>query len=231
MRGPSEYVEILRGRKLPPTRTPLTQPENNAERDKIDDFQRKPSELRRYRQFTYELVRDYGSITDFMQKQRLKWDLLDPEESTPFANPADLKILCNDWPYGVDERIAHLVVWVKFELPEDPETGRLYPHVRRQIDEYVKETFGPHVRDEHVSGLISRVVTSAPNAPTFRSRARFPKRAREVNVSGSSSGSETGPASSRCTRSSTSTSCSSTRTRSSSRRLRTGTSHSQPECL
>lgn len=60
--------------------------------------------------------------------------------------PDDLKILCNDWPYGIDERIVHLVVWTKFELEPAPVTdlqpnGDLLPETRQAIDAYVDETF------------------------------------------------------------------------------------------
>lgn len=53
----------------------------------------------------------------------------------------DVKILYNDWPYGIDEKIVHLVVWTKFELEEDPATGDLTTEARKSIDEYVDRTF------------------------------------------------------------------------------------------
>jgi hypothetical protein len=57
--------------------------------------------------------------------------------------PDDMKILFNDWPYGVDERIKHLVVWTKFELASDPEDpkGDLTPQARQEIDDFVDKTF------------------------------------------------------------------------------------------
>ena len=63
----------------------------------------------------------------------------------------DVKILWNDWPYGIDKRIVHLVVWTKFELEDDPATGDLTDEARAEIDEYVKRTFGRRVPSEHVS--------------------------------------------------------------------------------
>ena len=35
----------------------------------------------------------------------------------------------------------HLVVWTKFELEDDPETGISTPESRKQIDEYVQRVF------------------------------------------------------------------------------------------
>ena len=68
----------------------------------------------------------------------------------------DIKILYNDWPYGIDESIVHLVVWTKFVLEDDPETDDLTPEMRRDIDEYVNRTFGSSVPPDKVSrGSIS----------------------------------------------------------------------------
>ncbi|KAF2124390.1 hypothetical protein P153DRAFT_370834 [Dothidotthia symphoricarpi CBS 119687] len=60
----------------------------------------------------------------------------------PFEFDEDVKILYNDWPYGIDPAIIHLVVWTKFELEDDPETGVSTPESRKQIDEYVTRVFG-----------------------------------------------------------------------------------------
>lgn len=54
----------------------------------------------------------------------------------------DITILYNDWPYGIDSRIKHLVVWTKFELEDDPETGLSTAESHRQIDDFVQRTFG-----------------------------------------------------------------------------------------
>lgn len=47
--------------------------------DRVDLFHRKPSELRRYRAFTYRLVKDYGSIENFILNERLQWTDLKPK--------------------------------------------------------------------------------------------------------------------------------------------------------
>lgn len=62
----------------------------------------------------------------------------------------DIKILYNDWPYGIDERIVHLVVWTKFDLPDDPQTKELTPAMRQEIDDYVDRTFCQAVPKENV---------------------------------------------------------------------------------
>lgn len=59
----------------------------------------------------------------------------------PFANAADYTILYNDWPYGIDPDITHLVVWTKFLLEDDPETGFLTRESHKLIDDFVTRTF------------------------------------------------------------------------------------------
>lgn len=61
----------------------------------------------------------------------------------------DIKILFNDWPYGIDSRIVHLVVWVKFPFEEDAVTGDLTDAARNEIDRYVDKTFRAQVGVEN----------------------------------------------------------------------------------
>lgn len=73
----------------------------------------------------------------------------------------DVKILYNDWPYGVDKDIVHLVVWTKFALEDDPATDDLTPKGRKEIDDYVQETFCSRMPAENVrSGLSSLFIFS-----------------------------------------------------------------------
>jgi hypothetical protein len=58
----------------------------------------------------------------------------------------DYKILYNDWPYGIDQRVVHLIVWTKFQLPAGRVSatnpnGDLTPEARAQINHFVDETF------------------------------------------------------------------------------------------
>ena len=67
----------------------------------------------------------------------------------------DIKIIYNDWPYGIDKSIVHLCVWTKFPLDADEKdpNGDLTPEMRAKIDEYVNKTFGSRVPAENVSRL------------------------------------------------------------------------------
>ncbi|KAJ4351868.1 uncharacterized protein N0V89_007212 [Didymosphaeria variabile] len=116
--------------------------------NRVDKFHRVPSELRRYRQFTHRLVKEYGSIMNFIVGERLQWKTMSPK-GRPFECDDDIKILYNDWPYGIDDRIVHLVVWTKFELEDDPETGLSTPASNQEIDSYVLRTFGSRLKPEN----------------------------------------------------------------------------------
>lgn len=117
---------------------------------RLDLFQRVPSDLRRYRQYSAQLVSQYGSVMDFVMSERLKWTDLCPHSEAPFGDARDFKILFNDWPYGIDERIVHLVVWTKFPLPDAPGSDDLDPEARRAIDAFVDETFVAHCGRDNV---------------------------------------------------------------------------------
>ncbi|KAM0511369.1 hypothetical protein ACHAPE_009957 [Trichoderma viride] len=118
---------------------------NNLER-----FQRIPSNLRRYKAFTYRLGKLHGSIANFVLSQRLGWELPVGPRGAPFQYEDDYKILHNDWPYGLDPRIVHLVVWTKFELKAVSATGDLTDKARREIDDFVTKTFRSRVPSNHV---------------------------------------------------------------------------------
>ncbi|KAI5206372.1 hypothetical protein E4T39_02535 [Aureobasidium subglaciale] len=112
--------------------------------NRIDLFQRVPSDLRRYKGYTAKLKDKYGSVMDFVMTERLRWQDLVPK-GEPFSDSDDIKILLNDWPYGIDTRVVHLVVWVKFQFEEDATTGDLTDAARKQLDSYVDHTFRTHV--------------------------------------------------------------------------------------
>lgn len=88
----------------------------------------------------------------FVLSQRLGWRVpIRAEGSKPFEVESDLKVLCNDWPYGIDERVVHLVVWTKFTLVDDPVTDDLTPEARSEIQKFVDERFCKRVGAENVS--------------------------------------------------------------------------------
>ncbi|ORY62162.1 uncharacterized protein BCR38DRAFT_233871 [Pseudomassariella vexata] len=120
--------------------------------NRLDLFQRVPSELRRYLGYTWKLKQEYGSVMNFVLNERLHWSTpITPKGSRPFECDEDIKILWNDWPYGIDKQIVHLVVWTKFDLEENPVTTDLTDKARKDIDDYVNNTFGAMVpRDRYI---------------------------------------------------------------------------------
>ncbi len=109
--------------------------------NRIDMFQRTPGDLKRYVQYVHYLKKRFGSVLHFIQHERLQWSSLQPSGQAPFENPTDYKILYNDWPYGIDLDIVHLVVWTKFELEDDVNTNDLSQESRAMIEEFVQTTF------------------------------------------------------------------------------------------
>lgn len=94
----------------------------------------------------------------FILDQKLQWkDTELVAQDALFRNKNDFKILMNDWPYGIDKKIIHLVVWTKFALEDDPETGDTRDDVKREIDQWVDEVFGKNCGDENVSTVLSKL--------------------------------------------------------------------------
>ena len=143
----------------------IATPEHLFQRDtwdeakqKVDDkrfdlFKRTPSELRRYREFTWRLRQEPDGILNFILAHRLHWPQPIVARGRPFECDDDIKVLWNDWPYAVDTRIVHLVVWVKFELDEDPATGLVTEATSAAISRYVRKTFS-QVPEERVSHAV-----------------------------------------------------------------------------
>ncbi len=119
----------------------LTDSLTRSETNRLDLLQRLPSDLRRYLQYIYDLKRSHGSVLSFVQHERLHWDTVILSGNPPFTDASDHKTLFNDWPYGIDTDITHLVVWTKFPLEDDSKTDDLTPRARREIEEFVDATF------------------------------------------------------------------------------------------
>ncbi|KAI0203748.1 hypothetical protein F4808DRAFT_386195 [Astrocystis sublimbata] len=117
--------------------------------NRLDLFQRKPSELRRYLEYNWKLKQDYGSVMNFILTQRLQWDVPITPKGKPFEYAEDIKILWNDWPYGIDKKIVHIVVWTKFDLEDDPATDDLTDKARAEINAFVLKTFGSRLPSDH----------------------------------------------------------------------------------
>ncbi|KAI4115620.1 MAG: hypothetical protein LQ345_003814 [Seirophora villosa] len=123
----------------------------------LSSLLRRPSSLRRYLAWTAATNAQYGSITAYICQVRLRWTPLPspsgPEFETatpvPFADARDYKILRNDWPYGVEKGIAHLIVWLKHRLDvQDNDKGDLTEEARAQVQAFVDRVFAQRLAGE-----------------------------------------------------------------------------------
>ncbi|KAL1646518.1 hypothetical protein SLS58_003103 [Diplodia intermedia] len=120
----------------------------------LDQLTRSPSQTRAYLDWSASMRRLHGSTTTYLLRERLHWTptrlapdiafaCADPT-ATPFAHPDDVKVLRNDWPYGVEPGIAHLCVWLKTPLQLKPDDGDLTDAARGAVEAFVAKTFrGP----------------------------------------------------------------------------------------
>ncbi|KAI9795328.1 MAG: hypothetical protein M1833_007240 [Piccolia ochrophora] len=123
----------------------------------LSKLTRRPSDLKRYIAWTVGIKKAYGSMTRYIYEERLNWTPLKHEEQArggslfayknpiPFEDPSDYRILRNDWPYGMEPGLVHLVVWSKTLLPLQ-EDGHLTNESKARIEDFVERTFSQQVR-------------------------------------------------------------------------------------
>jgi Protein of unknown function (DUF3605) len=95
--------------------------------------------------WTAETKAEYGSITQFLLINRLPkiWGTppFTPISLVPFEDPSDYRVRLNDWPYGLQPDITHIVVWSRTIIPTDPETGDMTPSSRAIVQSFVQRYF------------------------------------------------------------------------------------------
>jgi len=100
---------------------------------------------------------EYGSVPNFVMKERLKWRPLpsstpltgptfEVKNPVPFADEADYRILVNDWPYGLAPGIKHIIVWLKRRLESEPVRGDMTLKSRRQVEDFIQSKFIDRVK-------------------------------------------------------------------------------------
>jgi hypothetical protein len=102
--------------------------------------------LKYYLQCKRRFEVEYGGVLPYIIKERLQWKpakdgTIQPIDPDFLGNKLDIKILCNDFPYGVEEGIIHVVVWSKAKIPIASPDGDITDESRQQIDVYIKKTF------------------------------------------------------------------------------------------
>ncbi|ODQ53643.1 hypothetical protein SAICODRAFT_222705 [Saitoella complicata NRRL Y-17804] len=112
--------------------------------NRIGDLRRLPGDLVKYLRWKKTLPPlGYTDIEKYIVAERLKWDNPPvPKSDKVFEYPEDWKILPNDFPYGVEPGIVHLVVWTKQRIDEASGRGDdLSPEGRAAVNEFCAETF------------------------------------------------------------------------------------------
>lgn len=102
-------------------------------------LRRNPQDLRNYILWYSGVEKQYGSIAEFVRRERLKWEHpIVVRDMALFNHPDDFKIIRNDWPYGLAEGITHLVIWSKVSIPIDPDTSLPTAEATATIERFLR---------------------------------------------------------------------------------------------
>lgn len=105
-------------------------------------LRRTPQDLRNYILWYSGVEKQYGSITEFVRQERLKWEYpIVARDAALFNHPDDFKIIRNDWPYGLSDGITHLVIWSKVRIPIDPDTSLPRTETTATIGGFLRRIF------------------------------------------------------------------------------------------
>ncbi|TWU73554.1 hypothetical protein ED733_004001 [Metarhizium rileyi] len=115
------------------------------ETNNLSVLKRVPSDLKRYIKWTAETKAKYGSMTQYLLANRLpkSWGQppFTPESHVPFDKESDYKVLLNDWPYGLESNITHIVVWTRALIATDNDKGDMTADSRALVEAFVKRYF------------------------------------------------------------------------------------------
>lgn len=81
-----------------------------------------------YQKWTDETLEEYGSIANFLLKEKLHF---------PIDDPKPILVLPNDFPYSVDPGIEHILIWSKEPLSADYVESVLDDRYGSQIWEWI----------------------------------------------------------------------------------------------
>lgn len=132
---------------------------------------RSPSQLHDYEDWKRETLARYGSIERYMLQVRLQWtEPITPVSQVPFEHPKDWKCLPNDFPYGLDPSITHLVIWLKPKLPVSMETdngGQLSREAIQMVEKFLGCVFWQVEKDDLLYFMNPKGLKSIGNLEHF----------------------------------------------------------------
>ena len=107
--------------------------------------------MHKYLRWSFRTKKAYGSITNFVVQERLSWTPNDDQpvsahsfthhSSVPFEDRRDYAILLNDWPYGFESGIKHILVWSRTPIAVDAARGDVTVESKRIIEDFVERQF------------------------------------------------------------------------------------------
>ncbi|KAJ4990017.1 hypothetical protein SVAN01_04480 [Stagonosporopsis vannaccii] len=154
----------------------------------LDELKRWPSQLKAYLAWTAHIKLNFGSATTYLLTQRLFWEPIDDPSGAiafqvrnvvPFADPKDFTILRNDWPYGHEEGIRHICVWLKQRLPVDKQ-GALSAEGMKMVEDFVDKEFRSKAGEEERNSKVLWFKNST-NLQSVRSLEHLHVLVRNVN--------------------------------------------------
>ncbi|KAM3086777.1 hypothetical protein ACMFMG_000900 [Clarireedia jacksonii] len=123
-------------------------------RNQLGELNRRPLDLFYYKKCAWEMAKRWGGVAEYVLREKLGWVVGKEGEvlsvGKPFERDEDVRILRNDFPYALDRKIVHLVVWTKFVFEEDKETGEPTPEAKRLVEDWVEKVFTERCGAENV---------------------------------------------------------------------------------
>jgi hypothetical protein len=135
---------------IAPVSLPLTNQPIPAESTRFEKFSRTPLSLRKYLQESNPAKALPGGMGLHIQRTMLHWADAKPSGAAPFANPSDVKVTRNTYPYAFASSVTHLVVWTKFAFDSDAD-GALTKDARDAIAAYVRGNFSAYFGPSNVA--------------------------------------------------------------------------------
>lgn len=135
----------------------------------LEKLGRSKSQTEAYKTFKTNMRNNNVDITTNLLIETLHWLPKDTLPSTssekamqqvkynnpiPFADPDDVYITINRFPYYIKEHTLHLLIWVKFPMNPDPESpiGDISSEMKKTIELYIQKTFVEFlgIRRDHI---------------------------------------------------------------------------------
>ncbi|PRT53269.1 N-acetylglucosamine-induced protein 1 [Wickerhamiella sorbophila] len=109
-----------------------------VQKDDMTLFTRSPQQLREYLA-AKEDFKKYGGTAEYIVKYKLKWaDKLQSSGKGFLEDKSDIMILQNDFPYGLEPGIRHIIVWSKVPCATD-DNQRPTAATKHQIEQFIQK--------------------------------------------------------------------------------------------